>query len=187
MILSLSLNEKELVNRCWAGREEEYAVLYNKHVKAVFNSVYRITNNYTETEDVVQDAFCTAFEQMDKLKDRNHFGGWLRRIAINKAISLMRKSKTIFIEETAIDGVAEEESDTEDDMIFSCRVEDVKEAIRNLPDGYRTILTLHLLEDIPQEEIAKMLHIGHSTVRSQYHRAKRKIYLSLKDKNYNEG
>lgn len=184
LYLSLSINEKELIARSLAGQRDGFAVLYQKHVKAIYNSVVRITNDHVLSEDIVQDAFCVAFEQLGKLKDHENFEGWVKRIALNKAVSLLRKKKTVFISDTAVELLANDEPDADEEIIFQCKVEDVKEAIRNLPDGYRTILSLHLIENVGQEEIAKMLHISHSTVRSQYHRAKQKIFMALKNKTY---
>lgn len=164
--------------------EEEFAVLYTKYAQTVYNSVCRLTNDSTIAEDIVQDAFCTAFEQLDKLRDRENFEGWVKRIALNKAVSFLRKNRLIFLEDMMTERAANDEHGSDDEMVFQCRVEDVKEAISRLPDGYRTIISLHLIEDIPQDEIAKMLGLSHSTVRSQYHRAKKKIFMALKNKTY---
>ena len=81
---------------------------------------------------------------------------------------------------------AEAEYDVDENEIFECRVEDVKRSIEALPDGYRTILNLYLFEKMNQEEIAALLGISHATVRTQYHRAKKKILSQLKDKSYYE-
>lgn len=186
--MHITIQEADLVKQCKTGKEEAFAGLYSIYAKQIFNSVYRITHNHADAEDITQDAFCVAFERMDKLKKDENFEGWLKRIALNKAISLVRKRKSVFLEEFPEESVADEVSDADEEMIFQCRVDDVKEAINNLSDGYRTIISLYLLENISQEEIAKMLHISHATVRSQYHRAKRKIFMMLKNKdNHGKG
>lgn len=182
MHLSISINEQELVKQCLAGEEKGYAMLYNKYAKRVYHAVFRVMGNSAESEDIVQEAFCTAFEQIDKLKNQNNFEGWVKRIAINQAISLIRKKKMVFADESHLETVADEDVDMDGELLFQCRVEDVKSAIQALPDGYRTIVSLHLFEDIAQEEIGNMLGISHATVRSQYHRAKKKIFTALKDK-----
>lgn len=184
MHLSLSLNEQELVKQCLAGEEKGYAVLYHKYAKRVYHAVYRILSNSVETEDIVQEAFCTAFEQLDRLNNQNNFEGWVKRMAINRAISSLRKKKIIFADDSHLDTVINEEFDISEELLFQCKVDDIKAVIKTLPDGYRTIISLHLFEDIPQDEIAKMLDISHTTVRSQYHRAKKKIFTALKDKAY---
>lgn len=184
MHLSISINEQELVNQCAAGEEKAYAVLYNKYAKRIYNAVFRVIGNSAESEDIVQEAFCTAFEQIDKLKNQNNFEGWVKRIAINQAISTIRKRKMVFAEESILETIADDDVDLDEEFLFQCQVDDVKNAIQTLPDGYRTIVSLHLFENIGQEEIGNMLGISHATVRSQYHRAKKKIFTALKDKAY---
>ncbi|RWU05435.1 RNA polymerase sigma factor [Pedobacter chitinilyticus] len=184
MHLSISINEEELVKQCVAGEEKGYTMLYNKYAKRIYHTVYRVMGNSAETEDIVQEAFCTAFEQIGKLKNQNNFEGWLKRIALNQAISTLRKKKMVFTEDGQLEAVAEEELDMNEELLFQCKVDEVKAAIQQLPDGYRTIMSLHLFEDMGQEEIGNMLGISHSTVRTQYHRAKKKVYLALKDKAY---
>lgn len=182
MHLSISINEQELVQQCLAGEEKGYAMLYNKYAKLIYHAVFRVMGNSAESEDIVQEAFCTAFEQISKLKNQNNFEGWVKRIAINQAISTLRKRKMVFAEESVLETVAHEETDLDEEFLFQCQVDDVKSAIQALPDGYRTIVSLHLFEDMGQEEIGNMLGISHATVRSQYHRAKKKIFTALKDK-----
>ncbi|WP_214608401.1 RNA polymerase sigma factor [Nubsella zeaxanthinifaciens] len=173
-----------MVQQCIAGEEKGYAMLYNKYAKRIYHAVLRVMGNSAETEDIVQEAFCTAFEQIDRLKNQNNFEGWVKRIALNQAISTLRKKKMVFTEDSHLEAVADEELDLNEEFIFQCQVDDVKKAIADLPDGYRTIVSLHLFEDMGQEEIGKMLGINHATVRSQYHRAKKKIFTALKDKAY---
>lgn len=182
MHLSISINEQELVKQCLAGEEKGYAMLYNKYAKRIYHAVFRVMGNTAESEDIVQEAFCTAFEQIGKLKNQNNFEGWVKRIAINQAISTLRKKKMVFADESHLETVAEEDVDMDEEFLFQCQVDDVKSAIQALPDGYRTIVSLHLFEDMGQEEIGNMLGISHATVRSQYHRAKKKIFTALKDR-----
>ncbi|RZK47290.1 MAG: RNA polymerase sigma factor, partial [Pedobacter sp.] len=115
-----------------------------------------------------------------------NFEAWVKRIAINKSISHLRKRKIEFADLGFTEAQAEEDYDIAENEIFESKVEDVKKCIAELPDGYRTIVTLYLFEQMPQEEISKLLGISHNTVRTQYHRAKKKILTSLKDKSYYE-
>ena len=89
------------------------------------------------------------------------------------------KKKHVFKEDYFYDSIMDEEHDISEEFLFQRQVDDVKKAIEALPEGYRTIVSLYLFEEIPQEEIAHMLGLSYSTVRTQYHRAKKKIYLSL--------
>lgn len=170
------------MTRCVAGEEAGFRLLYRKYAGPVYNSVYRVLNDRAAAQDILQEAFVTAFQQISKLKDQENFEGWVKRIALNKAISLLRKKKVVFVDEETFEFI--DETGEDDDQLFETKVKDVKQAIMNLSDGYRTILTLHLLEGHSQEDIAKELGIGHSTVRSQYHRARKKVLQALKEKGY---
>lgn len=181
MELTFKLNTRGIIRRISTDDQESYALLYKKYSLNVYNSVCRIMNNYAEAEDIVQDAFCVAFEKQEFLRDQEKFEGWVKRIALNKAISYLRKNKMVFVEESKLDVASDDIYDKEEEILIESKVDDIKAAIQKLPDGYRTIIVLHLFEDISQEKIAVILNISHSTVRSQYHRAKKKVLSILKE------
>ncbi len=181
MELTAQIEYDELVERCKQGDSLSYSQLYSKYAKAMFNTSLRIVNNVSDAEDILQDAFVDAFRHLNDFKYKSSFGAWLKRIVINKSISLLRKKKMqwIDIESTQVADTGDAENIDEEDFAF--KVEEVRKAIQLLPDGYRAVVSLYLLEEIPQEEIGKMLGISHNTVRTQYHRAKQKIMSILKE------
>ncbi|MBE8715209.1 RNA polymerase sigma factor [Sphingobacterium hungaricum] len=183
MTLQLAIQEDILIERCINKDEHAYAMLYHAHAKQVYYAVNRILTDTAEAEDIVQESFCIAFEQLGDLKNRATFGGWVKRIAINRSISFLRKRKLVFVDEANAESI-EDEDPMEEEVLFANKVEDIKKAISALPDGYRTIISLHLFEDMSQDEIAKELGLSPGTVRSQYHRAKKKIVESLKERMY---
>lgn len=173
-----TIHYDELVERCKRGDSSAFTALYHRHAKELYNSIYRIVGHTAEAEDLLQDSFVVAFQQIQQFEYRSHFGAWIKRIAINKAISVLRKKKVRFTETTlSHDPAAEEPIDEAD---FALKVADVQKAIAQLPEGYRTIVQLYLIEGIPQEEISTLLGISYSTVRTQYHRAKASIWKTLK-------
>ena len=181
-----SLSDKELLNLCEKGAEMGYAQLYHRYAKSVFNSVYRLVTDLSEAEDLTQDIFVSIFSDIQKLQDIEQLGAWLKRVAINKSISHLRKKKVYFtdIENASIIDEGEEllieKYELEDKII------EIQKAIENLPADARTIVNLFLFENIPQEEIANMLGISNTTVRSKYHRAKQKIAQILQQTMYYE-
>ena len=187
MELSVYLNKRTFAKQGQTIEQERYAHLYQLYAGKVYNSVYRIVNNYALAEDIMQDAFCTAFEDRHRLKETEKFEGWVKRIALNKAVSYLRKNKLVFLEEGHLDIAEEDRHEPEDERLFLRKIDDIKTAIHSLPDGYRTIVVLYLFDNISQEDIAAMLNISHSTVRTQYHRAKKKILSILKQKYDEEG
>ncbi len=175
-------DEIELVALCHHGHDTGFTTLYNRYARPVYNSICRIVSHTAEAEDILQESFYHAFSNIHRLQNASSFGSWIHRIALNRSITHLRKRKIIFFDNDELDVADEEAYDLEADQLFDCKVEDVKLAIDQLPQGYKTILNLYLFEDIPQEEIAGMLGISHSTVRTQYHRAKKKVIQSLKDR-----
>lgn len=175
-------DETALIALCHQGDDTGFTALYNRYARPVYNAICRIVSHTAEAEDILQESFYHAFSDIHRLQNATSFGAWVQRIAVNRSITHLRKRKIVFSNTGELDIADEETYDVEADQLFDCKVEDVKHAIEQLPHGYKIILSLYLFEEIPQEEIAQMLGISHSTVRTQYHRAKKKIIQSLKDR-----
>lgn len=148
----------------------------------MYNTALRIVNSAPDAEDVLQESFTDAFMQLKKFENRSTFGAWLRQIVVYKSISFLKKKKISFTELGQTGDVAE---DTDEDTVWYT-TETIKEAVQELPDGYRAVLSLHLFEDYDHEEIAETLGVAHSTVRTQYMRAKQKLVSLLKIRTANE-
>jgi len=180
------ISDQELIAMCRSGKDSGFTELYNRYARGIYNSISRIVAHTGEAEDILQDTFFTVFSELDKLAGVLSFEGWVRRIAINRSISHLRKQKIQFSDVSELEIAAEAGYDPSDDEIFDCKVEDIKRGIEELSPGYKTIVNLYLFEKMNQEEIALMLGLSPVTVRTQYHRAKKRILLSLKDKLYYE-
>lgn len=178
---AIAIGRDELVERCKRGDTLAYSELYNKYAKAMFNTSLRIVNSVGDAEDVLQESFIDAFKHLDDFRYNSTFGAWLKRIVINKSISLLRKKKLKMVDIDSATMTDLSEYEAVDETAFQYKVDEVRNAIQRLPDGYRAVVSLYLLEEIPQEEIGKMLGISHNTVRTQYHRAKQKLMQILKE------
>jgi RNA polymerase sigma-70 factor (ECF subfamily) len=146
----------------------------------MFNTSLRIVNNTADAEDVLQESFLDAFRSLHDFHYRSTFGAWLKKIVINKSINILRKRRNdlVDMESTELQAVPDEDGVNEEEIHY--RVEEVKKMITRLPDGYRTVLSLYLLEGYDHEEISQILNISHNTVRTQYVRAKQKLLTLLK-------
>ena len=168
-----------VLERARKGNQESLMRLYDLCCDAVFNASYRIVLNAQDAEEITQDAILKAFANLNSFKgsDRD-FTALVKTIAINKSIDLFRKlSKEPFY--TEIDNTADQiEDDDEDFEDFP--IEKIKEALNNLPDGYRLTITLRLIEGKDFAEIAEMMGIKESTVRSQYVRGLERIRRIIK-------
>lgn len=181
MELTVLPQRDELVERCKNGDRDAFRELYQRYSKAMFNTCLRLLNNVAEAEDVLQDSFIEAFKNLQNFEYRTSFGGWFKQICINRSINQLKKRKINLVDiETGRDFERPEEPVTDENEI-ALKVASVKNAIMKLPDGYRTVLNLYLLEGYDHEEIAGILNVAESTTRTQYIRAKQKLLQLLKD------
>ncbi len=178
--LTATIFQDDLVERCKRGDTRSYETLYQQYSKAMFNTSLRIVNNASDAEDVLQEAFMDAFRFLDDFNYKSTFGAWLKRIVINKSINVLRKRKVdlVDIDTTPVADVPNDEVLDEENI--QLKVTEVKKAVTLLPNGYRTVLTLYLFEGYDHEEIAEIMRISESTVRTQYHRAKHKLLHIIK-------
>jgi RNA polymerase sigma factor (sigma-70 family) len=177
--ITATIHTDELVKQCLLGEIKAYNELYMRYSKAMFSTCYRIVNHFTEAEDVLQDSFMDAFNNLKTFSYESTFGGWLKTIVINKSINHLRKKKLNLIDndKVATENLIQEDFINEEEIIY--KVEEVKKAIQLLPDGYRTVLSLYLIEGYDHEEIAEIMHVATSTTRTQYMRAKQKLLQLL--------
>jgi len=179
------ITQEELIVRCKRGDRAAFTGLYKLHATEVYNTIIRLVIHTAEAEDILQESFVAAFTGIGVFKETGAFRAWIKRIAINKSIDCIRKRKVRFVELEPASLMMEE--DIVDEFAFEYRIETVNSAIETLPVGYRTIFNLFVVEGIPQAEIAQMLGLEHTTVRTQYHRAKHKILDILKKRGCYEG
>jgi RNA polymerase sigma-70 factor (ECF subfamily) len=163
-----------VLERAKKGRQESLMRLYDLCCDTVFNASYRIVLNAQDAEEITQDAFLKAFANLDSFNgSERDFVAFVKTIAINKSIDLFRThSREPFYEE--IDYKTSDIEDDNDDF-EDFPIEKIKEALNNLPDGYRLTITLRLIDGMEFSEIAKQMGIKESTVRSQYVRGLEKL------------
>jgi RNA polymerase sigma factor (sigma-70 family) len=166
----------DLIKRCIAGESRAEFELYKQYAKAMYNVCLRICNHETEAQDILQEAFITAFKKIASFRQESTFGAWLKKIVVNTAINYVRKRRIDFAQIEQVRGVEDEtEKHNNIQEQETYQVEQVKTAIRKLPDGFRVVLSLYLLEGYDHAEIAEVLSISESTSKSQYNRAKAKL------------
>jgi RNA polymerase sigma-70 factor (ECF subfamily) len=171
-----------LVVECKQGSKKACYELYRLYSKAMLNVAFRIVGNTAEAEDVLQESFLDAFNKVKDFRQDTTFGLWLKQIVVNRSINLLRKRKLdmIDLEGEQIENIAEEQP--EDDEEVQYKAAQVKEAIKELPEGYRLVISLYLLEGYDHEEIGQILDISENTSRTQFLRAKRKLIEILNKK-----
>ncbi len=144
----------------------------------MFNTALRIAGGQDDAEDVLQEAFVSAFQNLNSYREDASFGAWLKRIVINKALNhVQRVKKDMMLAEEIKEEVHEFEPEKSEP---NYSIDQVKHAMKELPSGFRTVLTLYLFEGYDHKEISEILGITESTSKSQYKRAKDKLKMIIR-------
>ncbi|NRA91779.1 MAG: RNA polymerase sigma factor [Psychroserpens sp.] len=168
--------KSNLIEQCKQNNRIAQMQLYKQYCDGMFTVAMRFMKDAMEAEDVVQEAFIKAFSKLDQFKGEVAFGAWLKRIVINKCIDTIKSKKQHLqdLEEVhlkVVDSNYESEWLVEDTIT----VDEVKAAITTLPDKYRYVLMLYLMEGYDHQEISEILNISEITSRTQLSRGKLKL------------
>ncbi|WP_375587040.1 RNA polymerase sigma factor [Flagellimonas aurea] len=172
METEIRFTHKAIVEQCKAGNSNSQYELYSRYVDAMYNVGFRFLGNAEDAEDIVQDSFVDAFKNLNNFKYGSSFGAWLKRIVINKSINHLKAKRIPVVPMEAHEFHLTDEEPIEAE---ATDLNKVKKGIALLPDGYREIINLYLIEGYDHVEIGEILGISTSTSKSQYHRAKKKL------------
>lgn len=170
----------DLVERSLARERQAQKQLYQRYSRSMFNVCLRLMGDHAEAEDMLQEAFVDAFQNLHRYHREVAFGAWLKRLTINRCLKTLEKRKllTESLDDYQTEQIAGSEHqktsfDSEEEERYS--MEMIRKAIAALPDGYRVVFSLYAVEGYDHEEIAQIMNISESTSKSQYHRAKIKV------------
>lgn len=164
-------SEAELISGCILGDRIAQRLLYDRYKKAMYTLAYRITGDFDDANDVLQDAFLDVFRHMDQFRSEATLGAWIKKIVIRKST----KKKRIIIWQNPDESTGEIINWGEDEI----NVAHLETAILMLPDGFRTVFILAEIEGYTHREIGVMLEISEGTSKSQLFHAKRKLRSML--------
>lgn len=159
-----------VIKKAVMGDADAQAWLYRQYSKAMFNICIRITGHQLSAEDILHDAFITAYNNLGSLKQPEAFGGWLKQIVVNTCIAHCKKS---FKWDDWDEPVFENLQDETNGWWATISLSDLHNEIKKLPDGCREIFVLYAMEDYTHKAIAAQIGITESTSKSQYHRARK--------------
>jgi len=162
----------EIIAGCKRRNRHAQNQLYKLYADAMYNTAYRIVGNAQDAEDVLVMSFSDAFRAIDTYNRKATPGAWIKRIVINRSITTINKRKKQL---ELTDNVADTSVEMETEPPSSYETSMIKQCIKQLAEGYRTILTLYLIEGYDHGEIANILNISQATSKSQYSRAKKRL------------
>jgi RNA polymerase sigma-70 factor (ECF subfamily) len=175
-------DESSLVKAAKAGNMEAFEQLIRRYDRNVFRIAQHITQNREDAEDVVQDAFLKAFQNLGGFQEQSKFYTWLVRIAVNEALMKLRRRRTgkiVSLDEdvqTEEDSVPREVADwspNPEQLYNQAELKDILEkTIQGLPAGFRTVFVLRDVEGLSTEETAEALNLSIPAVKSRLLRAR---------------
>jgi RNA polymerase sigma factor (sigma-70 family) len=170
------LTEYELIKGCIRQDPSCQRQLFEQYAGKMMTVCLRYANDSMEAEDMMQEAFIRVFNYIDQFKFEGSFEGWIRRVVVNTALKQLQKKKLVFSEIKDNN----QQAPRMDPYAYSNLGEDeLMKLISRLPDGYRTIFNLNVIEGYSHEEIAKMLDIQPSTSRSQLVKARKMLQTQI--------
>lgn len=171
-------NIEALIALCQSGNQQAQLEIYNRYYKAMYNTAFRIVKDGFEAEDIMQEAFLTAFTKLNTLQEPKTFGAWLKRIVVNKSIyyyNTNNKQTKIPIDTVLYKIETKDVSVLTHETKNNKTVKIVLNAINQLKENYRIALTLHLIEGFDYEEISNITNMSYANSRTTVSRAKEKL------------
>jgi len=179
---SESISDAACVRRLQRGDIDAFEILVRRHEKTIFNLVYRMLGDYDDAAETSQEVFLSAYRAIGQFRGEANFSTWLYRIALNHATTRRKSAALRQKRFVAIDGT---------DMIDSDQIgpaetlekkelrERVQRALSELEPEDATVILLRDLQDVPYEDVARVLKIPVGTVKSRLHRARQALKAKL--------
>lgn len=174
------MTDEELISGCKNNHSASQKAVFDRYASRMLGVCHRYARNHADAEDILQESFIKVFGKISQFKGEGSFEGWIRRIVVHTAIkkySLMRYQK-----EQHSGDLKENAAMVSDPAAYQHLTEkDLLALINQLPDGYRLIFNLYVVEGYRHEEIADMLGIQPGTSRSQLVKARTMLQKQIID------
>ena len=193
--MSLDIPVADWVRRAQEGDVRAFEQLFQQYHRGIYNTIYQMTHNDADAADLTQEVFVRAYRALPRLQTPEAFTSWLYRIAVNLSRNWLRDRGRVRVEsleqpgEEGEEGNTREIADPNSDPAVLAQTRDMQErvqkAIAGLSPDHRRVVTLHHLEGMPVEEIARIVGCSIGTVKSRLSRARE--HLRRKLSGYVEG
>ena len=157
--------------------------IYELYADVLFGICLKYSRNYQDAEDTLQDSFLIIFDKITQYNKKGSFEGWIKRIAINTALQKYRKKTPLQLVKEVTEVEDFVEIDFEDKNLD---IDFLLNLIQQLPDQYRLVFNLYVLDSYSHKEISKMLNISEGTSKSNLSRARKKLKIALETQQQRE-
>lgn len=176
------MNLQHLIASCKTADRKSQKALFDRFSKTFLRLSFRYLNDRQYAEDACLEAFALIFENLQRFDYQSdaQTEAWMKRIVVNQSLKILRKTKTLLYQQITEDDFTEtNEIGIEDEL----SAQEIMTLITKLPDGYRTVFNMYVIEGYSHTEISEMLNISEGTSRSQLFKAKAMIKQSLEKQN----
>ncbi|QEE48272.1 RNA polymerase sigma factor [Flavobacterium alkalisoli] len=182
-VIALHQEEKEIIMQAVQNNRHAQHKIYSKYSPKMLGVCRQYIKDLQQAEDIMITAFMKVFTNLKNFEHKGSFEGWIRRIMVNECISYLRVQKKIsFLED---EYYVESTADTIESQLSA---DDIQCMIDALPEGYKMVFNLYVIEGYKHQEIAKMLGINEGTSKSQLSHARKMLQEKInKQKNYSNG
>ena len=171
--------EEEIIRQAQEGNAEAFEQLYRRHCNRVYHLCLRMVKNEAEAEDLTQEIFLQVFRKIHSFQGKSAFSTWLHRVSVNTVLMSLRKKKRVEIPLENDDHYEEEPGvprqipgGPDPSLLGLFDRENLKRALRRMPDGYKRMLVLHDLLGYEHNEIASLVKCSAGNSKSQLHKAR---------------
>jgi RNA polymerase sigma-70 factor, ECF subfamily len=164
--------DRELIIRCRKGDIDSFGKIVQKYQKTIYNIVYRMVQDSSDTADIIQSAFIKAYEKLDLFNLDYPFFSWLHRIAVNEALNFIKQRKRI----VALQDNFESDDDGPEAEYARSEIQvQIDRALEKLTPEYRVIIVLRHFGELSYQEISEILGVPEKTVKSRLFTARQEL------------
>jgi len=174
--------DEMLTARILRGEISAFEELVDRYKRSVFNIIYRMTGQYQEAEDISQEVFLTVFQKLYQFDSSKRFAPWIHRIAINTCISSLRKKNKVVLlnfDDSYANQLEPDQSpqyvDPDINLERAELRDEIKAALMEIPESYRSVLIMRYQLDLSNLEIAETLGVSKENVEVRIHRARKSL------------
>ena len=177
-VIALHKEEQQLISEAIANNRQAQQQLYSKYASKMLSVCRQYIKDIHHAEDVMITGFMKMFTNLKKFENKGSFEGWMKRIMIHECIDYLRVKKNSFNHKDIDDVIYSEEEDNYE-MEGDFSIDDIQLLIDNLPEGYKMVFNLYIIEGYKHNEIAELLNISEGTSKSQLSHAKRLLQTQI--------
>lgn len=166
-------DDDKLIAACLRHERAAQRVLYEKYRTPLYRLCLRYARDAQEAEDFLHESFLLIFKDLGQLRQPAALAAWLRRLTINTCLQQLRKRPDWYtMDEYKTENLADTIEGEDDNSLLDIPIQLLLEAIRSLPDGYRTVFNLFVVDGFSHQDVAAQLNISVGASKSQLHKAK---------------